>query len=64
MILNMENNKEPEKSKTTRKHNAKCSRGHDISIVGRTKSRNCKQCLRDYQAIRREFIKKNFPKQP
>jgi hypothetical protein len=37
-----------------------CSKGHDISVVGRTKSGNCKQCKSDYYRIRREFIKKYF----
>jgi hypothetical protein len=50
--------KEPKPRKLT------CSKGHDISIVGRTKSRNCKQCQSDYYKERREFIKKYFPKQP
>jgi hypothetical protein len=42
-----------------------CKNGHDISVVGRTKSGNCKQCKSDYYRIRREFIKKYFnEKQP
>jgi hypothetical protein len=40
-----------------------CFKGHDISLVGRTDSGNCKQCLRDYYRVRREFIRKNFPKE-
>lgn len=40
-----------------------CSKGHDISIVGRTKSGNCKQCQSDYYRVRREFIRNNFPKE-
>lgn len=39
-----------------------CSKGHDISIVGRTKSGNCKLCNQEYYKIRREFIRDNFPK--
>ena len=37
-----------------------CSKGHDISVVGRTKAGNCKQCQSDYYKARWEFIKKNF----
>jgi hypothetical protein len=40
-----------------------CSKGHDISIVGRNSSGNCKQCRSDYDRVRREFIKKHFPKE-
>lgn len=46
----------------SKKKQLKCSKGHDLSIVGKTKSRNCKQCQSDYYKVRREFIRKNFPK--
>jgi hypothetical protein len=39
-----------------------CSKGHDISEVGRYKSRNCKECKREYEKERREFLKKYFNK--
>ena len=39
-----------------------CSKGHNIALVGRTKSGNCKQCQSDYYKIRRQFVKDNFPK--
>jgi hypothetical protein len=39
-----------------------CTKGHNIAEVGRTKSGNCKVCNQEYYKIRREFIKKNFPK--
>jgi hypothetical protein len=39
-----------------------CSKGHNISTTGRTKSGNCKQCQSDYYKIRREFIRKHFNK--
>ena len=39
-----------------------CIKGHNIALVGRTKSGNCKQCQSDYYKVRREFIRDNFPK--
>jgi hypothetical protein len=39
-----------------------CSKGHDISIVGRTKAGNCKLCQQEYFKKRWDFIRKNFPK--
>jgi hypothetical protein len=40
-----------------------CSKGHNFSLVGKTKSGNCKQCKSDYYRVRREFIKQHFLKQ-
>jgi hypothetical protein len=37
-----------------------CSKGHDISVVGRTKSGNCKKCKQEYSQVRQQFIKDNF----
>jgi hypothetical protein len=53
------------KDKEIRKQRAKekfCSKGHNISVVGRTKSGNCKKCQSDYYKERREFIRKYFNK--
>jgi hypothetical protein len=40
-----------------------CSKGHDINLVGRTKSGNCKMCHQEYYKARWLFIKNNFPKE-
>lgn len=37
-----------------------CSKGHDISLLGRTKSGNCKQCNTNYYKERWDFIRKQF----
>jgi hypothetical protein len=37
-----------------------CKNGHDISIVGRNSSGNCRKCRQEYDAIRREFIREYF----
>ncbi len=51
--------KEPKK-KSGPKPKPTCSKGHDIFIVGRTSSGNCKQCKRDYYRIRWQFASKHF----
>jgi hypothetical protein len=40
-----------------------CSKGHDISVVGRTKAGNCKKCQSEYYKERWDFIRKQFPKE-
>jgi len=40
----------------------KCSKGHVIADVGRTKSGSCKKCQSDYYKERWNFIRKQFPK--
>jgi hypothetical protein len=52
----------PEGSKNKKGVSKFCSKGHDIVLVGRTKSGNCKICQQQYYKERWEFIRKNFPK--
>ena len=40
-----------------------CSKGHNILIVGRTKSGNCKKCKKEYSQVRQQFIKEHFNEQ-
>lgn len=39
-----------------------CSKGHNFSLVGKTKSGNCVQCQKDYYKVRRDFLREHFPK--
>ena len=55
---------EKQKKKSGPKIKSTCSKGHNISYVGRTESGNCKQCQADYYRIRREFIKEHFNEKP
>jgi hypothetical protein len=50
----------PKGSKNKKGVDKFCSKGHEIDLVGRTDSGNCKQCQRDYYKSRWEFIRKNF----
>jgi len=49
-----------QKLKTGPKSKPTCAKGHNIAVVGRTKSGNCKQCKSDYYRVRREFIRDHF----
>jgi hypothetical protein len=53
-----------DKLKTGPKPKATCSNGHDISVVGRTKAGNCKQCQSEYYKARWDFVRKNFEQKP
>jgi hypothetical protein len=48
------------KKKSGPKPKPKCKNGHDISVVGRTKSGNCKKCKSDYYKKRWQFVTKHF----
>jgi hypothetical protein len=51
------------KDKKQRKKRAKsltCTKGHDIAVVGRNSSGNCRKCRQEYDAIRRKFIREHF----
>ena len=50
----------PEGSKNKKGVDKFCSKGHEIDLVGRTDSGNCKKCQSDYYKVRREFIKEHF----
>lgn len=50
------------KQKSGPKPKPTCSKGHDISVVGRNKSGNCKQCDKEWHKARWDWIKKTFPK--
>lgn len=56
--------KEPKGKRGGSKPKPICKNGHDISIVGRDKSGNCKKCKQEYSRIRWEFIKNNFKGHP
>jgi hypothetical protein len=49
-----------DKSKPGPKPRDTCKKGHDISKVGRSKSRNCNQCQKEYYEKRRDFLRKHF----
>jgi hypothetical protein len=49
-----------EKPKQTRRKKVKCKNNHDIAVVGRTPSGNCKKCQSDYYRKRWDFIRRNF----
>jgi hypothetical protein len=52
------------KDRKIRNKKLTCSKGHDIAVVGRNSSGNCKKCRYEYDAVRREFIRKYFNEKP
>jgi hypothetical protein len=52
--------KEPKRKRGGSKPKPVCKNGHDISEVGRNSSGNCRKCRQEYDAVRREFIRKHF----
>jgi hypothetical protein len=52
------------KKKSGPKPKLVCKNGHNISVVGRTSSGNCKKCQSDYYKARWKFATKRFNEKP